>query len=196
MSKVEPFEGEPQDETMRAVFAFAEEHGAPGPPMARVMGRCPVGAAVVQAWTRVHFEGTLPHRLKELVRIRMSIVESCGYCSSIQTDRSRAEGVTDELLLRMVELETAEEFSEAEKAALRYADLFQAEDIEGEGVYEALREHFDDDQIVELGQLCGLILGMGRFARSLDVLTWDQACAMKPVIAEVNEGLTAGAATR
>jgi len=177
---------------MASVFAFAEEHGAPGPDMARVLGSCRAGALIVQAWTRTHFEGVLPHRLKELVRIRMSVADSCGYCSSIQTERSKTEGVTDELLMEMMtDPEASDLFDAREKAAIRYADRFQADRLDGDEAFDDVSRHFSNDEIIELGMLCTLILGMGRFARSLEVLTWEQACRVKPELREMNDRLTA-----
>ncbi|MGH6890993.1 MAG: carboxymuconolactone decarboxylase family protein [Dongiaceae bacterium] len=37
-------------------------------------------------------KGVLPHELKEMVRIRMSVAQHCGYCSSIRTARGKDEG--------------------------------------------------------------------------------------------------------
>lgn len=180
MSRIPPLEGEPTEENVAEVLAFAEKHGAPGPEMARVVAQSRSGAHVMQAWTRVHFGGVLPHRLKELVRIRMSVVARCGYCSSIQTDRSRAEGLTDAIVDEMTDFENSPNFSSAEKAAIRYADRFEADTIAFDEVYDELRKHFTNEQIIELGMICSLTMGMGRFARSLDVRTWEQACAIKP----------------
>lgn len=180
MSRIPAAEGEPNDIIVAEVLAFAEKHGAPGPEMARVVAQCRSTAYVMQAWTRLHFGGVLPHRLKELVRIRLSVVVSCGYCSSIQTDRSRQEGLTDEVIDGMSDFEDSLSFSEPEKAAIRYADRFEANNIASDEVYDELRRHFSTEEILELGMLCSLTLGMGRFARSLDVRTWEQACAIKP----------------
>jgi AhpD family alkylhydroperoxidase len=191
MSKIPPYVGEPGDPTMRDVFAFAEEHGAPGPDMARVLGSCPTGANVVQTWTKTHFGGVLPHRLKELVRIRMSVADSCGYCSSIQTERSKREGVTDELLMEMMDdAQSSQNLDEREKAALRYADRFFADRLDDHS-FDDISSHFTNDEMIELGMLCALTLGMGRFARSLEVLTWEQACRVKPDLAVMNERLAA-----
>jgi AhpD family alkylhydroperoxidase len=193
VSKIPPYLGDPSDPTMQAVFAFADEHGAPGPDMARVLGSCPAGATVVQAWTRTHFGGTLPHRLKELVRIRMSVADSCGYCSSIQTERSKGDGVSDELLMEMMEdAQACDRLDDREKAAIRYADRFFADRLDADS-FDDVSSHFTNDEMIELGLLCALILGMGRFARSLEVLTWEQACRVKPDLAVMNERLAATA---
>lgn len=180
MSRIPALEGDPSDIIVAEVLAFAEQHGAPGPEMARVVAQSRSGAYVMKAWTRLHFGGVLPHRLKELVRIRMSVVARCGYCSSIQTDRSIGEGLTDAVVDEMVDFENSPNFSEAERAAIRYADRFEADTIASDEVYDELRRHFSTEEIIELGMLCSLTMGMGRFARSLDVRTWEQACAIKP----------------
>lgn len=191
MSRIPAMEGEPDDIMVAEVLAFAEKHGAPGPEMARVVAQTRTTAYVMKAWTRLHFGGALPHRLKELVRIRLSVVAKCGYCSSIQTERSRAEGLSDEAVEAMTEFETSPHFTEKEKAALRYADRFEADKVASDEVYDELRRHFSNEEILELGMLCALTMGMGRFARSLDVRTWSEACAIRPALSSIKTSVDA-----
>lgn len=189
MSRIPALEGEPTDIIVAEVLAFAEKYGAPGPEMARVTAQTRTTAYLMKAWTRVHFGGVLPHRLKELVRIRLSVVATCGYCSSIQTDRSKTEGLSDSIVDEMTDFEVSANISEREKVALRYADKFEADTIASDEVYEELGRHFDTEEILELGMLCALTMGMGRFARSLDVRTWEQACAIKPSLTGLKTGI-------
>jgi len=73
-------------------------------------------------------------------------------------------------------------FSAREKAALRYADLFKAGEhaIDKDEVYADLAKHFSDEEIIELGLFCAQVDGVGKFVKSLNVVSWEEACALDP----------------
>lgn len=59
---------------------------------------------------------------------------------------------------------------EAERAALRFAEAMTREPgAQGEAQIERLREHFDEEQIVELACVIGLFNYLNRFAEALGV---------------------------
>ena len=72
--------------------------------------------------------------------------------------------------------------SEREKAALRYAELFKQGEraIDKDDVYADLAKHFSDAEIIELGLFCAEVDGVGKFVKSLNVLSWDEACTLDP----------------
>ena len=72
--------------------------------------------------------------------------------------------------------------SEREKAALRYADLFKQGEhaIDKDEVYSDLVRHFSDEEIIELGLFCAEVDGVGKFVKSLNVRSWEEACALNP----------------
>jgi alkylhydroperoxidase family enzyme len=73
-------------------------------------------------------------------------------------------------------------FDEREKAALRFATLFKDSDegIDSDTVYEDLKKHFSEEEIIELALLCAQTDGVGKFARSLKMRTWEEACELQP----------------
>jgi hypothetical protein len=74
------------------------------------------------------------------------------------------------------------QFSAREKAALRYADLFKQGEhaIDKDEVYAELARHFSDEEIIELGLFCAEVDGVGKFVKSLNVLSWEEACELNP----------------
>lgn len=180
MARIEPIEDvDNAPARLRALLYFAEAEGGPDQRMAKIQGRSEVGLALLEAWRVALFGGILPHKLKELLRIRMSILEECGYCSSVRTTQGGIEGVTDELLLDLPKYETSGLFSPRERVALRYADWFKTGLPDDGTQLDSLRDHFSEPEIVELGVFCGFML-QGRFAKSLNVVSWDEACALNP----------------
>ncbi|MDN2567611.1 carboxymuconolactone decarboxylase family protein [Aquibium sp. A9E412] len=185
MSRLEPIATTQTDDEARALITEAEEKGAPDPRIMRILVRSRTGRVWARYWNALLHEGALPHRLKELCRIRMSVAHRCGYCSTVRSSRARAEGLTEELLWQAFDHETADGLSEQEKTALWYADLFKSGEgaIDDDAVFARLRSVFSDEEIIELGLFCAEVEGVGRFARSLQVISWDEACAIDPRLA-------------
>jgi AhpD family alkylhydroperoxidase len=172
------------DAEARTLIASAERTGAPDPRVVRIMVRSSAGRAWVKCWNSVLYEGRLAHKLKEMCRIRISVAHKCGYCSTVRSNIARAEGL-DEALVNDV-LNAGARLSPREKAALEYADFFKSGDeaIDSDTVYERLRRHFSEEEIVELGMLCAQTVGVGRLVRSLNILSWDEACELNPALAK------------
>ncbi len=63
----------------------------------------------------------------------------------------------------------ADNLTAAEKAAIRYAELMATDHLAiDDGVFDSLREHFSEAQIVELGMQVAFFVGFGRLAA-----TWN-----------------------
>lgn len=45
--------------------------------------------------------------------------------------------------------------------------------------------------IIELGLFCGETVAAGRFVRSLDIVSWAEACALNPLLARASRAPTA-----
>jgi alkylhydroperoxidase family enzyme len=57
-----------------------------------------------------------------------------------------------------------------ERSAVRYADLFATDHLAiDDTVYDDLRKHFTEDELVELGVHCAYAVGMGRLAATWSV---------------------------
>ena len=121
-----------------ALIASAERTGAPDPRVVRIMVRSSAGRAWVKCWNSVLYEGRLPHKLKEMCRIRISVAHRCGYCSTVRSNVAKAEGLTEERVHDL--LHEGALLSPREKAALEYADLFKSGDeaIDSDAVYARL----------------------------------------------------------
>ena len=172
------------DSEALALIASAERTGAPDPRVVRIMVRSSAGRAWVRCWNSVLYEGRLPHKLKEMCRIRISVAHRCGYCSTVRSSVARAEGLTEDLVDDL--LHEGARLSPRERAALAYADLFKSGDeaIDSDAVYAALRDHFSEEEILELGMLCAQTVGVGRLVRSLNILSWQDACELNPGLLE------------
>ncbi len=177
----------------RAMIESAEKTGAPDPRVVSIMTRSKVGTAWVECWNKVLYEGMLPHKLKEMCRIKISVAHQCGYCSTVRSNVAKAEGLTEAMINDLFDYEASKLFTPREKAALHYADLFKQGEhaIDKDEVYQDLSQHFSDEEIIELGMLCAQTDGVGKFVKSLNVLSWEEACELDP---RLTQGATQQAA--
>jgi AhpD family alkylhydroperoxidase len=148
--------------------------------MAADFVRLNAGMAWLQFWDQLMNHGILPHRLKEMVRIRMSTAQHCGYCSSIRTVEGQREGLSEEIIAATMDFEKSELFTEAEKAALRFSLRFKASDTEKDETYADLRQHFTEVEILELAFVCWQTDGGGKIAKLVNLMSWEEACAFNP----------------
>ncbi len=188
MSRIRFIEEHEQTPETRAMIASAECTGAPDPRVVSLMVRNPkAGRAWVRYWNALLYDGVLPHKLKEMCRIKISVGHRCGYCSTVRSNVAREEGLTENLVEEIFHYATSTRLTDREKAALRYADLFKSGDdaIDDDRVYAELKRHFTEEEIIELGLFCAETVGAGRFVRSMSVLSWADACALNPMLARI-----------
>jgi hypothetical protein len=100
----------------------------------------------------------------------------------VRSNVAKAEGLTEDMIDDLFDYAGSKRFSEREKAALHYAGLFKQGEhaIDKDEVYSDLAKHFSDEEIIELGLFCAEVDGVGKFVKSLNVLSWEEACELNP----------------
>jgi len=166
-----------------AMIESAKKTGAPDPRVVSIMTRAKAGIAWVEYWNKLLYQGALPHKLKEMCRIKISVAHQCGYCSTVRSNVAKAEGLTEDMVNEVLgDYLQSKNFSAREKAALHYAELFKQGEhaIDKDEVYQKLAKHFNDEEIIELGLFCAETDGAGKLVKSFNVLSWEDACALNP----------------
>ncbi len=190
MPRLRYIEENEKSEEARELIAQSETRGAPDPRVVSILVRnSKVGVAWVKYWNSLLYDGLLPHTLKELCRIKISVAHRCGYCSTVRSKVAQSEGLAEDKVAELETFETSETFTDREKAAIRYATLFKTGDdgVDSDQVYDDLRVHFSEEEIIELGLFCAETDGAGKFVRSLQVLSWEEACDINPDLREVDK---------
>ena len=104
----------------------------------------------------VRWQTTLSGRLREIVIIRIGRLADSQYVLRQHVPAlALAEGLTLEECSELADWQTSGRFSESERAALAYADSMTRDIVVPDEVFDALKPHFDDRQIVELTVLIG-----------------------------------------
>jgi AhpD family alkylhydroperoxidase len=90
--------------------------------------------------------------LLELVRLRASQINGCAYCIDMHTKDARAHGESEQRLYALTAWRETPFFNDRERAALAWAEAVTevAQTHVPDEVYESVRRHFSDKELVDL----------------------------------------------
>jgi uncharacterized peroxidase-related enzyme len=112
--------------------------------------------------------GAVDRRIKELVYLTCSYANECAFCTSTHVAGGKKAGITDDELRALQTLQD-HSFSAPERAAIAYARELTQE-ATGEDTRDALFEHFNDEQVVELTLVAAMANFTNRFNNGLTIL--------------------------
>jgi AhpD family alkylhydroperoxidase len=110
----------------------------------------------------------LERSLYYLVKTRASQINGCAYCIHMHTRDARAHGESEERLYLLSAWRESPLYSERERAALAWTESLTliAETHAPDDVFEDVKKHFSDDEMVKLTILIGTINTWNRLAIS------------------------------
>ncbi len=130
-----------------------------------------IATAFVRFQQSVDANSSLTPRLRELVRLRVAFHNQCRSCMAVRSSAAVADGMTDGAVCSLERPEEAADLTDAEKAALAYADLLATDHLSiDDAVFDRMRQHFDEPQMIDLGVHIGICVGFGRLAMSWDIV--------------------------
>jgi AhpD family alkylhydroperoxidase len=108
----------------------------------------------------------LEKSLTELVRLRASQINGCAFCVDMHTADARKGGETERRLATVVVWRDTPFFTERERAALEWTEALTlvSHDRVPDHVWEAVKPHFSEAELVDLTLLITAINGWNRFA--------------------------------
>ncbi|NKQ51692.1 carboxymuconolactone decarboxylase family protein [Amycolatopsis sp. K13G38] len=111
-------------------------------------------------------QSSLTKTMQELVALRASQINGCGWCVDFHTKEAAAEGETATRLNLVAVWRETNVFSEAEQAALALAEegtrLADAHQGVSDETWAQVRKHFDDNEVAALVSLVALINAANR----------------------------------
>jgi 4-carboxymuconolactone decarboxylase len=79
------------------------------------------------------------------------MVVGCEFCVDIGSMLARESGLSDDELKDLLDWQSSERFDEKDQLVLAYADAISATPVDvSDEVFDGLRKHFDEQQLVEL----------------------------------------------
>jgi AhpD family alkylhydroperoxidase len=112
--------------------------------------------------------GTLPRRLVELVRLRISFHNQCRSCMSIRYADGLEGGLDEGLVCSLERPQESDDLTAAEKAALAFADRFATDHLSiTDEQFAGLYDHFSVQEVMELCFQVATFVGYGRMGAVL-----------------------------
>lgn len=105
-------------------------------------------------------------KLRAMLELRVSQINGCVYCVDLHATQARAEGETQQRLDCLAVWRECPFFDDSERAALAWAEAVTrlAETNAPDDLYDSLKEHFSDRQIVDLTLIVSLMNAWNRLA--------------------------------
>ncbi|ATL32876.1 carboxymuconolactone decarboxylase family protein [Streptomyces formicae] len=142
-----------------------------------------IGARIgkrIYAVSQVIQESPLPKETQELVQLRASQINGCGFCVDIHAKDAAAAGESAARLDLVAAWRHSTVFTEAERAALALVEegtrIADASPGVSDETWARVREHFDEDQAVALVSLIAMINATNR----LGVILNNQGGSYEP----------------
>ncbi len=134
------------------------------PNMYRVFAHRPWLLTTMDAhFAAVMGSGTVPMKLKEMLALQTSLENDCRYCAASHAMLAERTGATPEQIAQLLDFERGP-YTGREKAALRFGlQMTRDANRVPDAAFAALREHFDDGEIVEIASVVGLFAYFNRF---------------------------------
>lgn len=108
----------------------------------------------------------LEHPLCELIKTRASQINGCAYCIDTHTKDARKAGETEQRLYALNAWRETPFYTDRKRAALEWTEaltLISKNDI-SDSLYNSVRKHFDEKEIVALSMAIIAINGWNRLA--------------------------------
>jgi AhpD family alkylhydroperoxidase len=121
--------------------------------------------AKLEAYVR---QSGLEHSLLELVKMRASQINGCGYCLDMHSKDARVAGETEQRLYVLPAWREASFYTARERAALEWTEavtLISQNEIP-DSLYQRMREHFDEKHLLDLTLAIATINTWNRLAIS------------------------------
>jgi AhpD family alkylhydroperoxidase len=101
---------------------------------------------------------SVDERTKNLVELKGAQMIGCEFCVDLGSQICRNSGLSDEELLALPRYRHSDLFTEREKLALDYAVAVMRTPVEvTDDLFACLKEHFSDEQLVEITALLTLV---------------------------------------
>jgi AhpD family alkylhydroperoxidase len=128
--------------------------------------------AMLELEKYVHDSG-LERPLYELVKTRASQINGCAYCLDMHTKDARKAGETEQRLYALSAWRETPFYTERERAALEWTEaltLISENDVSDE-LYDNVRNHFSEEEMVVLSMTIIAINGWNRLAIGFRTVT-------------------------
>jgi len=126
----------------------------------------------------VFFGGSVDNRYKQLARLKLSLIHGCRTCNKQNVPGALAAGFSQGQIDALLAGSLAP-FTPAERAVISYAEQVALTNMDGAmstELFQELRQHFSEADILELGVAMAVISGMAKLSFVLNVVERENYC--------------------
>jgi len=158
------------DPRMKQELDRCRREGTPRPESQAVRAHVPaVFWSFANTWRDVFHDGVLDHSIKELCRVYVSRSVKCEYCGNQRSIKSAKAGLIEEDYRELLDFEKSKRYGEREKAALAYTEAITWDLETDDALWDRLRKHYSEPELVELGYFVAITMGQQRWLRTLNI---------------------------
>lgn len=184
MSRISSVPLEQWPSELRAMFGPTDPNPIERGPARITAHRPPLAVALVQYGRALRANRTLPEPLMELVRLRIAFHNQCRSCMAIRYAGALEQGLDEGAVCSLEKPYEAPGLRDADKLAIEYGERMATNHLSiDNAMYDRLRAHFTEPQIVELGLWAAHCVGMGRLAA-----TWHMVEGLPEAFQAAGEG--------
>jgi len=128
---------------------------------------------IAQGWlnllTAIRHQSTLAGRYRELVIIRIAVINGADYERDFHIPIARKEGMNEAQIAAIGEWESTTVFDDASRAVLAYTDAMTRNVHVPDAVFAGVKQHFDARTITELTATVAAYNLVSRFLEALQI---------------------------
>ncbi|HLS18058.1 MAG TPA: carboxymuconolactone decarboxylase family protein [Paenalcaligenes sp.] len=134
--------------------------------------------AVAQGWldylTAIRQKTSISGALRELIIMRVAILNRAPYEADQHAPIALQEGITQAQLDALEDWQDSDLFNAQEQAVLAYTDAMTLQVQVPDAVFDALRQHFNQQETVEITATIGAYNMVSRFLEALQIHSDDE----------------------
>jgi alkylhydroperoxidase family enzyme len=162
------------DDANSEVKALAEqirrERGGLGELYRTLLNSPPVARGWLNLLTAIRQQCELPDRYREIVIIRIAVLNGADYEKQSHIPHARKAGMSDAQIEALSDWRNAQaQFDEGDRAVLAYTDAMTKDVQVSDAVFAEVRKRFDDRQLTELTATIAAYNLVSRFLIALQV---------------------------
>lgn len=161
-----------EDAELRDLIERCDAAGVPDRQFGQILAHKPQQAKVsLDVMLYSHQEGSVDHKLKEVIRIQLARFAEDAYFASLRSKKAIAEGLTEEMIeAGCDDYDDSPLFSEAEKCAMRFAEqMFLDASKVDKAFYDEMKEYYSEAEIMEIGSFIAIHYGVIKATRPLNL---------------------------
>ncbi len=169
MARVNPIDEAAHPELASLIADVKGQRGRVSALYGTLLNSPPIAAGWLHFLTAVRRESSLPGQYRELVILRVALLNHAPYEFNAHRGPALEAGVSDAQMTALTHWADSPLFSAEERAVLAYTDVMTKEVVVPESIYEPLKAIFSARELVELTATVAAYNLVSRFLVALDV---------------------------